>query len=84
MTFYYILITLFYLLYALKYIIIIDVLLSWFPNSYSYLIPRIIHTISDWYMGIFHDILVIGRINFTPVLGIICIEFITLFCFNFI
>lgn len=69
------------LLHAYCIIIGIDVLLSWIPGSYQYKIPRLIHTVSDWYLGLFHDILIIGPINFTPILAIGVIEFLLYFCY---
>ena len=52
------------------------IILSWFPNIYQYKFFRGIYYICDWYMRPFHDIIVLGPIDFTPIIGIGIFEFI--------
>lgn len=73
----------FYLLLMIyEGIIFIDVILSWVPNCRQYKIPSLIHTVANWFMEPFHNILTIGYFDFSPILGFAIINGITIFCFN--
>lgn len=55
-------------------IMIIGIILTWFPNSFEYKIPRLIRKMSDWYLSKFSGIVVIGRLDFTTIIGLLLYE----------
>lgn len=52
-----------------NFILIGGIILSWFPMLYRFKIFRILRIMSDWFMGPFHGYLVLGPIDFTPIIG---------------
>ena len=74
MILYYILLGLFFVLRAYMTIMIIGIILTWFPNSYEYKIPRLIRNMTNWYLGYFRGVFVIGNLDFTSVFGILLYE----------
>lgn len=60
---------LFQILIIYNYILIFGILLSWIPYLYNFRIFRIIRKICDWYMEPFQGYVVIGPIDFTPLIG---------------
>lgn len=64
----------YYGLSIFTYIIFASILLTWVPGLYEYKIPRMIRTISDWYMWPFRGFLVLGIIDFTPIIGVVLLE----------
>ena len=60
-----------YLLRAYYYILLIYVLMSWIPELRGTKFHKIIHSMANPYMRIFRGFLVIGMMDFTPILGFI-------------
>ena len=60
---------LYYLLFAYNYILIAGVIMTWLPFLYNFRIFRFIATMANWYMGPFRGVLVLGPIDFTPLIG---------------
>ncbi len=60
---------LFQILMFYNYIIIAGLILSWIPVLYRFRIFRIIRKMCDWYMEPFYGYVVIGPIDFTPIIG---------------
>lgn len=54
---------------AYYYILIAYVLMSWIPEIRGTKIHQIIHSIANPYMRLFRGLLVIGMMDFTPILG---------------
>lgn len=50
-------------------ILVLGIFLTWLPFLYKYKFFRLIAKIGDWYMEPFTGFVVIGRIDFTPILG---------------
>ena len=69
------LIILFYILRIYFYFMLIVCLLSWIPGLYSYKWYHVLRKISDFYLGRFRGWLVVGPIDFTPMIGLIIYEF---------
>lgn len=70
----YVLYGLFLLLRLYMSIMVIGVILTWFPSSYDYKIPRLIRRMTNWYLGYFRGIFVLGNIDFTTLFGILLYE----------
>lgn len=77
----YVQLVLYYIFNLYSFLITIDIVLSWFPSLYELRFVRLIHNITNPYMKYFDNFLVIGPLDFTPVVGIIILEGITFFCF---
>lgn len=60
---------LFILLNLYNYILLGGIILSWFPGLMRFRFFRFIRTMSDWYMGPFQGFVVLGPLDFTPVIG---------------
>lgn len=60
---------LYYLLIAYDYILIANIILSWFPRLRNFKIFNIIGKIGDWYLEPFSGVLVLGILDFTPLIG---------------
>ena len=60
---------LFKILLFYNYILIGGILLSWIPGLYKFKIFRMIRKMSDWYMEPFSGYIVLGPIDFTPIIG---------------
>lgn len=52
------------------YILSINIILSWIPNADNFKIVRSFRNIGEWYLAPFHDKIVFGVIDFTPMVGI--------------
>lgn len=61
-------------------LIVFDIILSWFPKTREVKFFRIIHEIAEWYMEPFNGFIVLGRIDFTPIIGLIILEAFINFC----
>lgn len=70
------LISLYYLLNLYSLIILISIIMSWIPNAYNTKFGNAIYQISNWYMKPFRGWLVLGILDFTPIIGIAIYEFI--------
>lgn len=73
----------FWLLTVFNGFLSISILISWVPSLTNYKIFRAIIKVSDWYLKPFRGVLVIGPIDFTPLIGIGIYGFI-LSCFSYI
>lgn len=58
-----------YVLYAYNFILIAGVILTWLPFLYKYKIFRLIAHLANLYMEPFSGVLVLGPIDFTPIVG---------------
>lgn len=58
-----------YLLYFYNLILIGGVLLTWVPFLYKFGIFRLIARMANWYLEPFSGVLVLGPIDFTPLIG---------------
>ena len=47
----------------------INILISWVPNLYEYKFFRFCKKVSDYYLEPFHGGVVLGSIDFTPLIG---------------
>lgn len=56
------------------YFMIIMIILSWIPGIYETGWYQKLSKISDFYIGRFRGVIVIGRIDFTPIIGFILYE----------
>lgn len=65
-----------YVLYIYSGFMSFDIILSWIPKAYDFKIFQVIHRISDFYMAPFHGALVIGFLDFTPMIGLGIYSFI--------
>lgn len=57
------------LLLIYNFVLLGGIILSWFPMLYNFKIFRMIRRMSDWFMGPFHGYLVLGPLDFTPIVG---------------
>ena len=64
----------YYLMYGFLILIAINMLFSWFPGIYRFKFAKVLWMISDTYMHPFHGVLVLGILDFTPLLGVITFE----------
>jgi len=64
-----ILLGLYFILDIYWWIMIIGIILTWAPGFQNYKIPRIIREVSDWYLAPFHGKIVIGILDFSPIIG---------------
>ena len=71
-----IIIGLYYILYGFSSLIFINIILSWFPSVYNYKIFRGLRRLTDTYMEPFHGMLVLGMLDFTPIVGIVVFDLI--------
>ncbi len=55
-------------------ILVIGIILTWFPRSFDYKLPRIIRKMSNWYLERFTGIVVLGSIDFTTIIGLLLYE----------
>ncbi len=65
---------LYYIMYGFLGLITINILLSWFPGVYKFSIFRFLRKTTDTYMQPFHGILVLGMLDFTPIIGVVLFE----------
>ncbi len=71
-----IIIGLYYILYGFSSLIFINIILSWFPSVYNYKIFRGLRRLTDTYMEPFQGMLVLGMLDFTPIVGIVVFDLI--------
>ena len=71
-----IIIGLYYILYGFSSLIFINIILSWFPAVYNYKIFRGLRRLTDTYMEPFYGMLVLGMLDFTPIIGIVVFDLI--------
>jgi len=62
---------LFQILLFYNYILIAGIFLTWLPMLYNFKFFRIIKKMSDWYIEPFSGYLILGPIDFTPIIGFI-------------
>lgn len=84
MILYYFMCALYILLCIYEGIILISIIMSWIPNAYNTKVGNAIYQISNWYMKPFRGWLVLGVIDFTPVIGLGIYQFILQFLMQFI
>ena len=80
----YFFIGLYALLWAYQAIIFISILLSWIPSAYNTKVGNAIYKSSNWFMGAFRGWLVLGFLDFTPIIGIGIYQFILQILMQFI
>lgn len=68
------LVVLWYILRIYLSIVIIGIILTWFPGAFDYKLPRIIRKMSEWYLGRFTGVIVLGSIDFTTIIGVLLYE----------
>ncbi|HEY8396170.1 MAG TPA: YggT family protein [Bacilli bacterium] len=66
----------YFLLTAYGGIMSLGIILSWVPGAFEIGFFKQIRNIGDWYLGTFRGRLVIGMIDFTPLIGLIIYSFI--------
>lgn len=54
----------------------LNILISWVPKLAEYKFFRTCLKISDWYLGPFHGSIVLGSLDFTPMIGIVLYEMV--------
>lgn len=69
------------ILYVYESIIVLDIILSWIPSIREFVLPRIIHSVADWYMHPFRGKLILGPLDLTPIIGIIILNVVQSLCF---
>ena len=72
----YILIALYIFLWAFNGIIVISIILSWIPQALNTKVGATVYEISNWMLHPFRGWLVIGFLDFTPIIGIALLQFI--------
>ena len=70
----YVLYGLFLLLRFYMGIMVLGIIFTWFPNLYEYKIPRLIRKMTNWYLGYFRGIFILGNIDFTTLFGMLLYE----------
>lgn len=70
------LICLYIVLWVYQAVIFISIILSWIPNAYSTKFGNVIYNMSNWYMRPFRGWLVIGFLDFTPIIGVLIYQYI--------
>ena len=72
----YILIALYILLWVFSGIIFISIILTWIPGAVTSKVGSIFYEMSNWLLRPFRGWLVIGFLDFTPIIGIVGLQFI--------
>lgn len=67
---------LFWILQMYLIFIGVNILLSWFPAVYQFGFFRVCKRISDWFLGPFQGVLVIGIFDLTPIVGLFLYQFV--------
>ena len=67
---------LYYLMYGFLGLISIVIIASWFPRLYNLSIFRFFKRVTNTYMEPFHSLIVLGMLDFTPIIGVLLFEFI--------
>ena len=60
---------LFNILLIYNFILIGGIILSWFPMLNRFALFRFVNKLSDLFMGPFHGYLILGPLDFTPIIG---------------
>lgn len=68
------LIGLFYILAAYRFVILVAIILTWIPGARNNSFCRVISSVADVYMWPFHNWFVLGYIDFTPIIGLGILE----------
>ena len=76
MMLYYLLIALYIILWAYHVIIFIGILLTWIPNAINTKVGSVMYEMSNWLLAPFRGWLQIGFIDFTPIIGILGLQYI--------
>jgi len=66
---YYVLVALYYILLGYFYFMIANIILSWIPGIHETKFYQVMNRITNFYMGRFKGLIVIGMMDFTPILG---------------
>lgn len=66
------------------YFMIVMIILSWIPGIYEKGWYQSLSKISDFYIGRFRGLIVIGPLDFTPILGFLFYELVLYFLGNYI
>ncbi len=69
------LIILYFLFQIYGGVMVLGIILSWF-GSFDNRLVRIIRKISSWYLGAFEGMIVIGRLDLSPMIALGAYEFI--------
>ena len=69
------LIVVYYILEIYLYYMMIVILLSWIPGIYNTTWYYKLRKISDFYLGRFRNLIVLGPIDFTPIIGFLIYDF---------
>ena len=70
----------YFILLAYRFIILVDIILSWIPNLMQYKIFRLVNHVTSWIEEPFRGHLVIGRLDFTPIITLGLLSGISAFC----
>lgn len=60
----------YWILQIYLYIMFFGILLTWIPNAYNVKLFRMIRNTSEWYLGLFSNIISFGSIDFSPFIAI--------------
>ena len=74
-----VLLVVYYVLQVYFYVLIAYILLSWIPDIRGTRFYEALERIADPYMRIFRGVIVIGQMDFTPIIGFILYGFILQF-----
>lgn len=66
----------YYLMLGFSGLITISIILTWIPGLYNYSLFRGIRKLTDTYMEPFQGRLVLGMLDFTPIIGVVLFDFI--------
>jgi len=73
---YYFIAAIFWILQVYFMIMIVSIFLTWIPGVFQYKFFRVIRRIGNWYLRPFRGLLILGPIDFTPIIGIFLFRFI--------
>ncbi len=79
-----ILIVVYYLLNAYFYFMVAMIILSWIPGIYDKGWYQALSKISDVYIGRFRGLIVLGNIDFTPIIGFLFYELVLVLLANYV
>lgn len=72
----YIIIGIYYLLLGFSGLITLSIILTWIPGLYNFTLFKAIRKLTDTYMEPFQGSLVLGIIDFTPIIGVVLFDLI--------
>lgn len=64
------------LLNVYYYVLLAGIIMSWIPGAQNNKFCRVVRAIGDAYLGPFHGLLVVGFLDFTPIIGFAIYHFI--------